>query len=43
MAMIEINDKVRCNNCMNVYDEDIDQCPICKTDGYLMQPYYIQA
>lgn len=35
----EVIDKVRCNNCMNVYDEDILECPKCKTDEYLMQPF----
>lgn len=29
----------RCNNCMNIYLENIEICPICKTDNYLMQPY----
>jgi hypothetical protein len=34
-----IEDKVRCNNCMKVYDQNIKQCPECKTDKYLMQPF----
>ena len=24
---------------MNIYDEEIKECPKCKTDAYLMQPY----
>jgi hypothetical protein len=31
--------KVRCNNCMTIYDEDIDTCKICKTDKYLMENF----
>lgn len=29
--------KVRCNNCMwTTLDEDVAQCPNCKTDSFLM-------
>ena len=35
----EITDKVRCNNCYGVFHEDIAECPKCKTDAYLMQPF----
>jgi hypothetical protein len=38
-AAKEVTDKVRCNNCYGVYDEDITECPKCKTDKYLMQPF----
>ena len=36
---LEITNKCRCNNCMRIYQEDIDICPICNTDSYLMQPF----
>lgn len=26
---------IRCNNCMNLLSEDINECPICKSDSYL--------
>lgn len=29
----------RCNNCLGIFDEDIAECPTCKTDGFLMQPF----
>lgn len=35
----EVKDKVRCNKCMTVHDENIEECPKCKTDKYLMQPF----
>lgn len=38
-AAQEVTDKVRCNNCYGIYDEDIKVCPKCKTDEYLMQPF----
>jgi len=33
------NGTVRCNKCYNIYNADIDVCPECLTDKYLMQPY----
>jgi len=33
------NGLVRCNNCMNVFDEDITECPICKSEEYLMDNF----
>lgn len=39
--MKEITDKVRCNNCYGVFDEDIEKCPNCDTDEYLMQPFMV--
>lgn len=38
-AAQEVTDKVRCNNCYGVYDENVTVCPKCKTDQYLMQPF----
>ena len=38
--MKEVRDKVRCNMCYGIYDEDIVECPKCKTDAYLMQPFW---
>ena len=32
-------EKCRCNNCLLVLRGDIEECPICKTDKYLMQPF----
>lgn len=29
----------RCNNCMTILDETVKECPKCKTEAYLMQPY----
>lgn len=34
-----ITNKCRCNNCYGIFEEDIKECPKCKTDAYLMQPY----
>ena len=32
---------IKCNNCSNLYEEDIDntiiECEDCKTDSYLME------
>lgn len=36
---MQINNKVRCNNCYGIFDEDLQECPKCKTDEYLMQPF----
>ena len=36
---ITIWDKCRCNMCMGIYDEEVLECPKCKTDQYLMQPF----
>lgn len=37
--MTDQEQKVRCNMCYGVFDEDIIECPKCKTDNYLMQPF----
>lgn len=39
----EVADKVRCNNCMGIFDENINVCPKCGTDAYLMQPFVDEA
>lgn len=28
--------QIRCNNCMNKYDEDVVECNVCLTGDYLM-------
>ena len=35
----EADDKVRCNNCMRVFDLSIEECPVCETDAFLMNPF----
>lgn len=37
--MKTVTDKTRCNNCYEVFPEDQVECPNCKTDAYLMQPF----
>lgn len=37
--MVEVTDKVRCNNCMSIFDEDTIECGNCNTDQYFMQPF----
>lgn len=39
MKTSEVKDKVRCNYCMLIQDENITECINCKTDEYLMQPF----
>ena len=36
---VEVTDKVRCNNCMAIFDEDTIECSKCHTDEYFMQPF----